>query len=729
LNLIKLIIPILLFSGCQKVRSENTIHVWHQMLYENRKLLREVCDEYESKNPNLKIQLTYRETEELRSTFQAAAMGGSGPELIYYPSDQVGTFATMGLLKSLDSEFDSTFFNQFADEAIISFKNKKWLVGDVVGNNLMLIYNKDFIDNPPQNTDELIRIGKENTIDLNNDGKIDRYGLVWNYTEPYFYVPWIGGFGDWLIKNDNEPNLNTSANIAGFNFIKSLRDEHKIVPVECDYETANAMFKTGSAAMIINGDWSLGDYSGIVNYDIAPLPKVSQTGYWPSPMVSTKGYSINKNTKGKKLEETKRLLEYLVSTELQINFAKKLNIIPSSHEAVREISNLGNPIIEKLSYIISLGKPMPVVPEIRAIWDALRVQYQALLGGTISPETAARESQKGAEIQIKAMNEIIEPGLQGTIFKFGLPIFCFILILLFRNSFAELFQNMSANPIAYVFFLPAMIGIFSVIIFPFFYNVLISISNFSLNTFNNWEIIGLHHYLQVFSDSKIYSVLFKTVLWTGINIGFHLFLGVSLALLINRTLPAKPLMRTLLILPWAIPQYISALTWRGMFNQEYGSINIALNQLFSLNPIQWLSQPFEAFTACILTNIWLGFPFIMVITLGGLQSIPKELYEAAKVDGANRFQQLRSITLPMLIPILTPAIILGIIWTFNNINVVWLVSNGGEPSDSTHILVSYVYKAAFNLYRYGYAASLSMVIFIILLIFGRKIIISTEIAK
>ena len=162
----------------------------------------------------------------------------------------------------------------------------------------MLIYNKDFIDSPPKDTDELIDIGKRNTIDLNGDGKIDRYGLVWNYTEPYFYVPWIGGFGDWLIKNDNEPNLNTIANINGFEFIKSLRDVHKIVPIECDYETANAMFKTGTAAMIINGDWSLGDYNNIINYDIAPLPKVSQTGLWPSPMVSTKGYSINKNIIG-----------------------------------------------------------------------------------------------------------------------------------------------------------------------------------------------------------------------------------------------------------------------------------------------------------------------------------------------------------------------------------------------------------------------------------------------
>ena len=152
-----------------------------------------------------------------------------------------------------------------------------------------------------------------------------------------------------------------------------------------------------------------------------------------------------------------------------------------------------------------------------------------------------------------------------------------------------------------------------------------------------------------------------------------------------------------------------------MFNQEYGSINLVLTKYFNISAIEWLSQPFEAFVACILTNIWLGFPFMMVIALGGLQSIPQELYEAAKVDGANRWQQLKSITLPMLKPVMIPAIVLGTVWTFNNINVMWLVSNGGEPSNQTHILVSFVYKAAFNLYRYGYAAALSMVIFLILL--------------
>ena len=695
--------------------SESVINIWHQMLYENRKVLRDVCDEYEKNNLGIKINLTYRETEELRSSYQAAAMGGSGPELIYGPSDQVGPFSVMEIIQPLDDLLPDEYFDQFVNNAVVESNEKIWMIGDVVGNHLMLIYNKDLISEPPKTTDELIEIGKRMTIDTDGDGKVDQYGLVWNFTEPFFYVPWLGGFGEWLLTDENTPNLNTQGNIKGFEFIKSLRDEHKIIPRECDYEIANAMFKTGRAAMIINGDWSWGDYDGVVNFDIARIPRVSETGKWPSPLVSTKGYSINVNTNGDRLDQTIDLLKYLTSSEVQLYFTQNLNTQPSSIQALNNPEVVANNILKKSSEIIEVGRPMPIIPEMRAIWDALRDQYQAVLGGTVSPEIAAFRAQENSLEQIKIMNEVIPPGIQATILKIIIILSLIILLLICIKQVPSFILDFKRNRIAYIFFMPALLAIMSVVIFPFIYNIFISLSNYSLRTFNDWQLIGFYHYIKVFGDPQFYYVLVKTVLWTVINISFHVSLGVSLAILVNRTLPAKPIIRTLLIIPWAVPQYIAALSWRGMFNQEYGSINLILTKYLNVDAVEWLSQPFEAFVACILTNIWLGFPFMMVIALGGLQSIPNELYEAAKVDGANRWQQFKSITLPMLKPVMIPAIVLGTVWTFNNINVMWLVSNGGEPSNQTHILVSYVYKAAFNLYRYGYAAALSMVIFLILL--------------
>ena len=285
------------------------------------------------------------------------------------------------------------------------------------------------------------------------------------------------------------------------------------------------------------------------------------------------------------------------------------------------------------------------------------------------------------------------------------------------------------NIFKYCFLLPAMIVIFAVVIYPFIYNIVISLSNMSMTHFHDWKIIGFRQYAKVFSEKIFYVVLGKTIVWTVVNVFFHVVIGVSLALLLNRHLPGKGIFRTLLIIPWAMPQYITALTWRGMFNYEYGAINLILSKLLHMPMIQWLKDPFFAFVACIMTNVWLGFPFMMVIAYGGLQAIPRELYEAAEVDGASPWQQFWHITVPHLKPVMTPAIVLGVIWTFNNLNVIWLVSNGGEPSDKTHILVSYVYKAAFNLYRYGYAAALSMVIFVILLMWGILYIKKTRAAE
>ncbi len=284
----------------------------------------------------------------------------------------------------------------------------------------------------------------------------------------------------------------------------------------------------------------------------------------------------------------------------------------------------------------------------------------------------------------------------------------------------------------FILILPAALVMLGVVFYPFVYNVVLSFSNMSLRNFREWQIIGFDQYFKVFfepSEPGFYVIFLKTMIWTVVNVTFHVVIGVMLAMMLNRQIKGKSIFRTLLILPWAIPQYIVALTWRGMFNYEYGAINLIITQYLGLPAVEWLRSPTEAFIAVIITNIWLGFPFMMIIALGGLQSISNEFYEAADIDGATAWQKFRNITVPLLKPVMIPAITLGIIWTFNNINVVWLVTSGGEPADQTHILVSYVYRAAFGLYRYGYAAALSMVIFFILLIFSLTFMKRTQATK
>lgn len=268
----------------------------------------------------------------------------------------------------------------------------------------------------------------------------------------------------------------------------------------------------------------------------------------------------------------------------------------------------------------------------------------------------------------------------------------------------------------YLYVAPSMFLMVLMVIYPLAYGFYLGFTNMSLHHFFQWDIVGLRNYVNIFKDATFYTVLGRTIIWTVVNVILHVTIGLWLAILLNRKLPGKALIKVLLILPWAIPQYIAALSWKTMFQFDFGAINLALTAI-GLGPIPWLSDPRWALAAVIMVNVWLGFPFMMMVCLGGLQSIPQELYEAADCDGASAWGKFRNITLPLLKPVLIPAITLGTVWTFNMVNVIYLVTQGG-PGESTHILVSFVYRAAFDFYRYGFAAAFSTVIFLILLAFG-----------
>lgn len=289
--------------------------------------------------------------------------------------------------------------------------------------------------------------------------------------------------------------------------------------------------------------------------------------------------------------------------------------------------------------------------------------------------------------------------------------------------------------VAYAYTLPALIGMLVLVFFPFFYGIALSFTN---NNIYNTEKplsetwVGLQNYVDILSDYHVfqrtasglvwnyqnfYYTLFFTIVWTVSNVIIGVSLGLILALILNlKGFALKPLYRVLLILPWATPNYITALIFKGMFQQQFGVVNQIL-QLFGGPVVAWFGRPLTSFLAVLTTNGWLSFPFMMVISLGALQSIPADLYEAARVDGASRWQQFTSVTLPSLKPALVPAIILSVIWTFNQFNVIFLVS-AGEPGHATEILVTQAYKLAFEQYRYGYAAAYSTIIFLILFAYG-----------
>jgi arabinogalactan oligomer/maltooligosaccharide transport system permease protein len=299
----------------------------------------------------------------------------------------------------------------------------------------------------------------------------------------------------------------------------------------------------------------------------------------------------------------------------------------------------------------------------------------------------------------------------------------------------RLWSTLVEHKLAYHYVTPAILGMLALVFYPFAYGVTLSFTDTTLFNENLplhelWA--GFKNYLAILGDFQVirsteggwvvnyqnfYWTLFITVAWTVCNVTIGVSVGLVLALALNiKGLRFTNVYRVLLILPWAIPNYITALTWRGMFHKQYGVINQVI-QMFGAEPVSWFDNVFTSFLTGIATNGWLSFPFMMVITLGGLQAIPQDAYEAARVEGASRWQQFRHITLPYLRPTLIPAIIISVVWTFNMFNIIYLVS-GGEPAGSNEILITQAYKIAFEKYQYGYAAAYSVVIFVILLVYG-----------
>jgi arabinogalactan oligomer/maltooligosaccharide transport system permease protein len=266
---------------------------------------------------------------------------------------------------------------------------------------------------------------------------------------------------------------------------------------------------------------------------------------------------------------------------------------------------------------------------------------------------------------------------------------------------------------------PAVIGLSALVVYPLLWELNLSFGNMSLNHFKTWDYIGFKNYFSVFTDpvlkqTKFFPLLGKTVLWTFINVFFHVTIGMLLALLLNRKMKLRGVYRMILIIPWALPQIIAVLAWRGEFNFEYGFINVILTN-FGLEPVKWLTTPGPNFFAMCLTNIWLGIPFMMVNLLGGLQSVSGDYYEAAEMDGANAWQTFWQVTVPLMRPVIAPLIILGTVWTFNNFNIPFFINQ--NELESSDILVTALFRAAFQYNRYGFSAAFAFVIFMVLVIF------------
>ena len=264
---------------------------------------------------------------------------------------------------------------------------------------------------------------------------------------------------------------------------------------------------------------------------------------------------------------------------------------------------------------------------------------------------------------------------------------------------------MSTKSKPYIFLVPALFILAVVTVYPLFYVLWLSLHR-RLLIFDISKFIGLENYCFLLRDDRFWNALYNTVYFTGVSVSLELILGLAIAMLLNGAFKGKGIMRSIILVPWVIPTVVSAKMWEWMYNPDFG----ILNYLLGVN-INWLGSPFWALNAAVFVDVWKTTPFVTLLLMAGLQTIPMDLYGAARVDGASNWYIFKRITLPLLKPMILIVLIFRTLDAFRVFDVIYVLTGGG-PGNSTETLSIYAYKTLFQTLQFGYGSTLSVMVFL-----------------
>jgi multiple sugar transport system permease protein len=255
--------------------------------------------------------------------------------------------------------------------------------------------------------------------------------------------------------------------------------------------------------------------------------------------------------------------------------------------------------------------------------------------------------------------------------------------------------------------LPALVAILGVSLIPFISSFWLSLQRRDVGRPESNGFVGLENYFNLLQDNRFLHALAVTLIFSLTSVVLELVLGVAIALVLNQQFRGRSFVRGLIILPWALPSIVNAAMWQWIYNADYGALNALLSQLGIIDRYQiWLANPRIAMVLIIFANVWKETPFTMLLVLAALQSIPPDLYEAAKTDGARAWQRFRHITLRLIMPVLLVAAFLQFLWGLQTFELVYIVTGGG-PASATELLSLRIYAQTFRSLRFGYGAAIA----------------------
>ncbi|MDD3865639.1 MAG: extracellular solute-binding protein [Candidatus Izemoplasmatales bacterium] len=687
------------------------------------------------------------------------------PDIVLMQAPDIGGLIASGYLEPLTDFIDDEMTARYADVAFSAFSYNGNIYGvgysiDTYG----LLYNKDLIaeEDLPETWEEYFALGEALTI-RNDDGEVTQWGILMNSRDMWFNYPIIKEFGGYYygqfpngdynpfdIGLDNEGMVNYIAKVKelkenGLVLTNKIHGESEIV----------SRFANGNVAMMIYGLW----YASIfkqknVNYGIASLPDQTD-GTTSLALTTVQGFVVNKFTDN--LEESLQFLEYILEDDNQQllieggnNNADKIGTRnPTNYAVINSEYIQSDEVLASLGSLNGECEPFPNIPEGTIWYNYTSTVFQSIFFSD-SDDDDIDVQAKLSELTEAIRNDVALMNYQAEridipswiwaviigVFVIGIAAYLIIKKYVIRKKKPHYGRiSWKETLIAWLLMVPLLILLIVFYVYPIIHNVYLSLTDYSGINLRDYGLIGFANYKDIFvagldglASMTVWTIVFATCVVT-----LSFLLGTILASVLNKiNFHVAKFYRIIFILPWVIPTVITLLMWQGLLDTDNGLVNQILG-LVGIPNIPWLSDPYMAKISTILVMVWFSFPYFMIIATGHLKAIPKDYYEAAKVDGASAFHIFFTITLPLVFRALIPILIMSFIMQFNQFGV-YILTQGGPAADTigapgaTDLLITYVFNTAFNTNRFAVAAAYSVIIFVFVAIFsliamrvGRKI--------
>ncbi|MBI9008507.1 MAG: extracellular solute-binding protein [Tenericutes bacterium] len=753
-----LIAMIAAFCSMTTVRAESstTIKVWFSQYKSENEALEQIAENYRIET-GINVEVISR-----INIFNAAndlvnnSQLEDRPDIVFMQAPDIG-----GLIKSnvitnvndyLDIEELSTRYSSIALDAF-KYNGEIYGVGYSI-DSYGLIYNKDLIseDELPTTWDEFFETAQALTV-VDNDGVVETYGTLLNSKDIWFNYPIIKTYGGYYYGQFSNGDYNAydiGLNNQGMNdyieMMKGLMDSNLILTNKIHTESEIvSRFSNGKVAMILYGLW----YSSMfkergINYGIASLPDAS-TEEVSKALTTVQGFVINNYSLQK--ESAADFLAYVLADENQQllieagnEFDEKLGTRnPANISVINSVYIQSDTILQSLSSLNDECEAFPNIPE-GPIWYNYTPQVlQTIFFGENSGDEVNTQ-EKLDELVAKIAEDVQLINFQAeridmpdNIFLYlGLLVIAIFILMFTRKKIQLKKKNIHSKKrlfkstiLAWLLMLPLLILLTIFYLYPIVHNFYLSLTDYSGINMLDYGVIGLANYKNIFVAGL--DGLVKMVIWTlcfaicVVTLSF--VVGSLLAVFLDSIhFRIAKIYRIIYILPWVIPTVITLLMWQGLLETEFGLVNQFLS-IFGISNIPWLENAQWARISTILVMTWFSFPYFMIVSSGMIKLISKDLYDAAKMDGANFARQFIHITLPLIFRAMIPTLIMSFIMQFNQFGV-YILTAGGPSSDqigapgATDLLITYVFNTAFNTKRYAVAAAYSVIIFVFVGIFA-----------